>query len=64
MAWNNGPYGRSYDIAQYDNVLMVASAVGIIAQTPYPRQRLDLSIKHIFVAWEVTDKHESLTDFD
>ncbi|KAF7621571.1 hypothetical protein AFLA_011866 [Aspergillus flavus NRRL3357] len=56
ITWVDGPYGTSYNMAQYDNVLMVASGVGIIAQIPYIRQLLDFQPKNIFVAWEVTDE--------
>ncbi|PKX91411.1 ferric reductase family protein [Aspergillus novofumigatus IBT 16806] len=56
LTWIDGPYGERIDLSSYNNVLLVASGIGIAAQIPYIRELLNHRPKRIFVAWELDDK--------
>ncbi|KAA8645054.1 NADPH oxidase family protein [Aspergillus tanneri] len=56
LTWFDGPYGEPVDLSSYNNILLVASGMGIAAQVPYIRELLNHRPKYIFVAWELDDK--------
>ncbi|KAL2810501.1 FAD-binding domain-containing protein [Aspergillus cavernicola] len=56
LTWIDGPYGEPINLSSYDNILLVASGIGITSQISYIRELLDHHPKHIFVAWELDDK--------
>jgi NAD(P)H-flavin reductase len=59
VTWIDGPYGQSVDLSSYNQVLMVATSIGIAAQISYIKELLEVKdrgkshIRSIFVAWEV-----------
>ncbi|KAG2005323.1 hypothetical protein GB937_008866 [Aspergillus fischeri] len=56
LTWIDGPYGERIDLSLYNNVLLVASGMGITAQISYIRELLNQRPKRIFVAWELDDE--------
>ncbi|GBF63951.1 hypothetical protein TMEN_6619 [Trichophyton mentagrophytes] len=64
FAWVDGPYGISTKIDKYDDMLMVATGMGIAAQIPYIRDFLDACSQQpaaypsIYIAWQVNDLSE------
>ncbi|KAL3467660.1 hypothetical protein BJX64DRAFT_273728 [Aspergillus heterothallicus] len=56
LTWIDGPYGEPVDLLSYNNVLLVASGIGIVSQISYIRELLKSHLKRIYVAWELDDE--------
>ena len=62
-----GPHGRSAPVQKYENVLMIASDVGIAAHLPYLDRLIhgynarNVRTRRIHLVWQISDIRENGT---
>jgi predicted ferric reductase len=69
LVWIDGPYGADLELDKYNQVLLVATGIGIASQLSYLRLLVEKSLpgklsRDIFVAWEIEHPCKFLTDWN
>lgn len=69
LVWIDGPYGNDLELDKYNQVLLVATGIGIASQLSYLRLLVEKSLpgklsRDIFVAWEIEHPCKFLNDLN